>query len=103
MGHGRLKAGDFDDLFVVGMFSLIDHLLGVSLEEALARVPLTEPIQQAILTRGGVYGPFLALAETCEGDGSHAARLSEALFINANQVNAAHLSAMVWSQDMIPA
>lgn len=103
MGEGMLTASDSDELFVVGMLSLIDQLLGVSMEEALARVPLTEPVQQAILTRGGVYGPFLALAETCERDGSHAARLSEALFMKASQVNAAHLSAMVWSQDMNPA
>lgn len=103
MGEGMLTASDSDELFVVGMFSLIDQLLGVSMEEALAKVPLTEPVQQAILTRGGVYGPFLALAETCERDGSHAARLSEALCMNASQVNAAHLSAMVWSQDMNPA
>ncbi len=100
MGQGRLRASDSDELFVVGMFSLMDQLLGVSMKEVLARVPLNEPVQQAILTRGGVYGPFLALAETCERDGSHAARLSEALFMNASQVNAAHLSAMVWSQDI---
>ncbi|VTU33285.1 EAL and HDOD domain-containing protein [Variovorax sp. PBL-E5] len=98
MGQGMLAAGDADNLFVVGMFSLIDQLLGVPMEEVLAKVQLAESVQQAILARGGIYGPFLALAETCERDARDAARLSEALFLSAEQVNAAHLWAMAWTQ-----
>jgi len=98
LGQGMLTAGDADNLFVVGMFSLIDRLLGVPMEEVLAKVQLTESVQQAILERGGIYGPFLALAETSELDGRDAAHLSEALFLSAEQVNAAHLSAMAWTQ-----
>ena len=102
MGQGMLPPGESDNLFVVGMFSLIDRLLGVSIQEVLGKVQLPESVQQAILTREGAYGPFLALAETCELDGGDAARLSEALFMEASQVNAAHMSALVWSQDVAP-
>jgi len=102
MGAGMLPAGESDNLFVVGMFSLIDQLLGVSMKEVLGKVQLSEAVQQAILAREGMYGPFLALAESCEEDGVQAARLSEALFMNAEQVNAAHLSALVWAQDVGP-
>lgn len=100
MGQRMLPASEADNLFVVGMFSLIDQLLGVSMKEVLTRVQLAESVQQAILSREGVYAPFLALAEACEADGDQAARLSEALFVSAGQVNAAHLSAMVWSQEI---
>jgi EAL and modified HD-GYP domain-containing signal transduction protein len=100
MGQRMLPASEADNLFVVGMFSLIDQLLGVSMKEVLARVQLAESVQQAILAREGVYAPFLALAEACETDGAQAARLSEALFVSAGQVNAARLSAMVWSQEV---
>jgi len=100
MGKGMLAPADADNLFVVGMFSLIDQLLGVPMEQVLAKVQLAESVQQAILTRGGVYGPFLALAESCEGDASKAARLSEDLFMSPGQVNAAQLAALVWSQDV---
>lgn len=103
MGLGMLPHSDADNLFVVGMFSLIDQLLGVSMEEVLGKVQLAESVQQAILSRGGVYGPFLALAEACEVDGVAAARLCESLFMNAAQVNAAHLSALAWAQDVSPA
>jgi len=59
-------------------------------------------VQQAILSRGGLYGPFVALAESCELDDGQASRLSEALFLSADQVNAAQLSALVWAQDASP-
>lgn len=102
MGQGMLPAGESDNLFVAGMFSLIDRLLGVSVQEVLGKVQLSEAVQQAILKREGVYGPFLALAEACEEDGARAAGLAESLFLGAEQVNAAHLSALVWAQDIGP-
>ncbi|MGR4869645.1 EAL and HDOD domain-containing protein [Variovorax sp. LARHSF232] len=100
MGQGMLTRSDADNLFVVGMFSLIDQLLGVPMEQVLGKIQLAESVQQAILTRGGVYGPFLALAESCERDGAEAARLSEDLFMGAGQVNSSLLSAMVWAQEV---
>jgi len=100
MGQGMLPASESDNLFVVGMFSLIDQLLGVPMEEVLNKVQLTESVQQAILSRQGVYAPFLSLVEACETDNGQAPRLAEALFVSAGQVNAAHLSAMVWSQEV---
>lgn len=102
MGQGMLPASESDNLFVAGMFSLLDQLLGVSMEGVLRKVQLTEAVQQAILSRGGLYGPFVALAEACELDNGEAARLSEALFVSAAQVNAAQLTALVWSQDAGP-
>jgi EAL and modified HD-GYP domain-containing signal transduction protein len=99
MGQGMLPASESDNLFVVGMFSLIDQLLGVPMKEVLEKVQLTEAVQQAILSRQGVYAPFLSLVEACETDNGDASRLAEALFVSAGQVNAAHLSALVWSQE----
>ncbi|GER12524.1 EAL and HDOD domain-containing protein [Variovorax boronicumulans] len=103
MGQGMLPPGEADNLFVAGMFSLLDQLLGVPMEGVLRKVQLTEAVQQAILSRSGVYGPFVALAESCETDDGRAARLSEALFLSAAQVNAAQLSALVWALDAGPA
>jgi len=100
MGQGMLPASEADNLFVVGMFSLIDQLLGVPMHEVLQKVQLADSVQQAILSRQGVYAPFLALVESCESNDGEAQRLAEALFVSAGQVNAAHLSAMAWSQEI---
>jgi EAL and modified HD-GYP domain-containing signal transduction protein len=100
MGRGIVPAHEADDLFLTGMFSLMDRLLGVSMEEVLDRVQLSEAVQLALLKREGPYGSFIALAETCEADGRHAASLSESILMSAKKVNAAHLTALAWAQDV---
>lgn len=100
LGKSMLTPTDADNLFVVGMFSLIDQLLGVPMQEVLGRVQLASSVEQAILHRGGVYGPFLALAESCESETGDTARMAEDLFMSPAQVNAAVLSALVWSQEV---
>jgi len=100
MGQGMLPPGQGDNLFVVGMFSLIDRLLGVSMGEVLSKVHVSEAVHLAILKREGLYAPFLSLAETCEIDCGEAERLSEALLMSSDQVNDAHLQALAWAQDV---
>jgi EAL and modified HD-GYP domain-containing signal transduction protein len=96
-GHGILPKNEAENLFVVGMFSLLDRLLGIPMEEVLEKVQLSEPISQALLTREGVYGPFLALAEALEPDNGDVEALADALFLNSRQVNEAHLAALAWA------
>lgn len=97
-GQGILPKNEAENLFVVGMFSLLDRLLGMPMEEVLAKIQLAEPVAQALLTRDGMYGPFLALAEACELNNGNIAALADALFISARQVNEAHLAALLWAQ-----
>jgi EAL and modified HD-GYP domain-containing signal transduction protein len=96
-GHGILPKNEAENLFVVGMFSLLDRLLGIPMEEVLEKVQLSESISQALLAREGVYGPFLALAESLEPDNGDVGALADALFLNPRQVNEAHLAALAWA------
>ncbi|HWT70855.1 MAG TPA: HDOD domain-containing protein [Oxalicibacterium sp.] len=96
-GHGILPKNEAENLFVVGMFSLLDRLLGIPMEEVLEKVQLSESISQALLAREGVYGPFLALAESLEPDNGNVEALADALFLNSRQVNEAHLAALAWA------
>lgn len=96
-GHGILPKNEAENLFVVGMFSMLDRLLGIPMEQILEKVQLSESVSQALLTREGVYGPFLALAEACEPDNGDIAALADSLFLNPRQVNEAHLAALVWA------
>ncbi|HEV7855754.1 MAG TPA: HDOD domain-containing protein [Herminiimonas sp.] len=98
--NGILPKNEAENLFVVGMFSLLDRLLGIPMEEVLAKIQLSEPVSQALLSREGVYGPFLALAESLEPDNGDVAALADALFINPRQVNEAHLAALAWAQSI---
>ena len=98
LGHGLLSKSEAENLFIVGMFSLLDQFLGIPVQDVLKRITLPEAIAQALVTRDGVYGPFLALAEACEREYGCASEFADALFMTAAHVNHAHLSALAWAQ-----
>jgi EAL and modified HD-GYP domain-containing signal transduction protein len=100
LGKGFIPKAELENLFVAGMFSLLDRLLGIPMEEVLSNIQLSEPVTQALLTREGMYGPFLALAESCEKNNGKIGELADSLFISAAQVNEAHLAALAWAQNV---
>lgn len=100
LGRGLLPAHEADNLFVVGMFSLIDRLLGVPMGQALDKVQLAGPVMQALLKREGIYGPFLKLAEACERADADPAALADAAFVTPEQVNRAHVAALAWASEL---
>jgi len=96
-----LPPEECDNAFVVGVFSLLDTMLGMSMEAALATVALPEPVTQALLHRTGPLAPFLELTVACEsGDDQVFARTATQLGLNNNQVNLAHMDALVWAETM---
>ncbi len=100
LGQGLLSRAESDDLFVVGMFSLLGQMLGVPITQVLNQIVLPDAIVQALLSREGKYGPFMLLAEACEQEDGCAADFADALFITATRVNDAHLSALAWAQSI---
>ena len=100
LGRQWLPPGQTEYLFVAGMFSLLDRLLGVPMEEVLGTLDLPEEITRALLARDGLYGPYLALAEACELSGDLVASLAATLGIDAATLNQAHLEALVWAQTL---
>lgn len=100
LGASLLPKHEAENLFVAGMFSVLDRLLGQTMEEVLTQIPLSEALCEALLSRSGIYGPFLALAESCEQADGASAALADALFLNADQVNRAHLAALAWAQNL---
>lgn len=97
LGQGLLPKSEAENLFVAGMFSLLDRLLGMPMEQVLESIQLPAPVEEALLSRGGMYGPFLALAEACESEEGPVGQLADSLFISARQVNEAHLAALRWA------
>lgn len=100
LGHGLLPKSEAENLFVAGMFSLLDKLLGRPMDEVLEKIQLSESVSQALLTREGIYGPFLALAEACELNSEEVEPMSTSLCLSADQVNQAHMSALAWAQSL---
>ncbi len=100
LAQQALGKSEAEQVFVAGMFSLLDRLLGISMEEVLANIQLPEDVVAALLTRDGRYGPYLALAEACELDSSLVASMAAALKCTPLQVNQAHLAALAWAQQV---
>ena len=96
-----LPPEECDNAFVIGVFSLLDTMLGVPLEKALESVALPEPVMDALLRGTGVFAPFLELTKACEsGDEVAFAKNADALHLSNRQVNWAHLQALTWAESL---
>ena len=96
-----LPPDECDNAFVVGVFSLLDTMLGMSMASALATLALPASITDALLSRSGPLGPFLDLTIACEtGDDEAFARSAIALELTSNQINMAHLEALSWAETL---
>lgn len=101
LAPGLVDRSEYDNLFITGAFSLLDALLGVEMEQALEAMHLPEPICDALLGNGGLYGPFLDLAIACEGsDGAAIAEQAGMLGLSADQLNRAQLQALSFADTM---
>jgi c-di-GMP-related signal transduction protein len=96
-----LPAEETDNAFVVGIFSLLDTLLGLPMEKALESIALPEAVTQTLLHRKGLFAPFLELTEACETVNEEAfARCANLLQLSNHQVNMAHLQALIWAESI---
>lgn len=98
LGLHTLGKGEGEHLFVAGMFSLLDRLLGLPMKDVLETIPLPPEVVRALMAREGMYGPYLALAEACELSSNLVGSLAESLGLSPLDVNQAHLSALAWAQ-----
>lgn len=96
-----LPADDCDHAFVVGIFSLLDSMLGMPLETALANLTLPDSVTQALLHRSGPLAHYLTLTLACEsGDDEAFAQSAQALQLTEKQINWAHLQALAWAETL---
>jgi EAL and modified HD-GYP domain-containing signal transduction protein len=96
-----LPAEECDNAFVVGVFSLLDTMLGVPMQTALEGVALPASVTQALLERTGPLAGFLELTLACEsGDDAVFARNATGLGLTSQQINWAHLQALAWAETL---
>lgn len=101
LAQHALPPEESDNAFVVGVFSLLDTMLGVPMEAALSTLSLPTSVTDALLHRTGALAPYLELTLACENnDDATFARTSELLNLNGAQVNMAHLEALAWAESL---
>jgi EAL and modified HD-GYP domain-containing signal transduction protein len=101
LGTGSLTPEECDSAFVAGIFSLLDDMLGVHIDDALKLLTLPEPVIEAILHGSGVLGRMLALARAAEASDEVAfASIAIELNYDSRHINMAHLEALVWADSI---
>ncbi|MDR2112818.1 MAG: HDOD domain-containing protein [Candidatus Accumulibacter sp.] len=99
LGQGLVDPNEYDNLFITGAFSMLEVLLGISMDKVLETMSLPESICDALLGRGGVYGPFLDLAIACEGeDGKAIASQAGMLGLSGEAFNQAQMKALSFAE-----
>ena len=68
LAHATGRADPTEQLFVTGTFSLLDLILNVPLEVALALAPLPAQATEALIGESGPWWPYLATALAIERD-----------------------------------
>ncbi|TCJ13434.1 EAL domain-containing protein [Parasulfuritortus cantonensis] len=101
LGAHSMAKSDQDNLFITGVFSLLEAMLDTPMDEILDRLVISEDIAEALLHRGGLYGPILALAEACESqDPGRIEDLAFNLMLTPEQVTKDHLQALAWIEQI---
>jgi c-di-GMP phosphodiesterase len=99
LGEPFFDKRDRDNLFVVGVFSLLDVMLKVPMDQVLEKLQLPEPIVDALTKREGIFGPFLKLTEACEdANNAEILQLAALLQLNPEKVTQCHMEALAWTE-----
>lgn len=102
LGQDHIARPQRDSLFIVGVFSLLDSMLGVPIERALDGVHLTPEAEAALIHRTGLFAPYLSLALACENRlPERIASAAAACAMEADAVNAMHMDALIWATSVL--
>lgn len=90
-----------DEIFVAGLFSLLDVVMRTPMEQVLKQISLPAEITEAILSQRGPYAPYLALAIACEQDDqSSIEALAKQIGRDVADINGVHMDALLWAQQL---
>ncbi len=96
----ELVAGSGDEemrneVFICGVFSLLDRMFGESFAKLLGSIPVPERVYQALVKGSGPFRPYLAMVEAAEGESVFDYReAAEHLLMSVAEINRAQLRAL---------
>lgn len=90
------------ELFLMGLFSVLDVILEIPMEEALKKVQVSGPIKDALLERKGPFAKVLDFVTEYESaEWQEVSRLMVVQDISMQQVYDAYIDSLTWYRDMI--
>lgn len=101
-GQGLLQGVPKDELFIMGLFSMLDLLIGHSLDAILQETHLPAPVHAALLGQGGIYRNALLLAQALEKQQFEATKaLADRLQLDSLQVLCHNMEALGRANEII--
>jgi len=95
LGRSQGDAETRGEMFICGVFSLLDRLLGQPFAELLDSVPVAERVRLALVGDGGPYLPYLDLVRAVENESLFDIReCAERLLLAPAEVNRALLASL---------
>ncbi len=98
------SAGDAEmrgEMFICGVFSLLDRMLKQPFDELLRSVPVPERVRQALGSGDGPFAPYLELVRAIElGSAYDVRELAERLMLTQGEINRALLAAWRAAQQL---
>jgi EAL and modified HD-GYP domain-containing signal transduction protein len=96
----KLPQAKRDELFLVGLLSLFDVLLGVPMANLVGKMHLSDDIREVLLGKEGAYGPYLTMVLLLERDKvDRALAIAETLEVDVNGLPQVGQAAFQWAQE----
>ncbi|RMF11000.1 MAG: HDOD domain-containing protein [Candidatus Neomarinimicrobiota bacterium] len=91
-----------DDLFLMGLFSLIDAIVNQPMETVLEKIPIQDDVKAAIMDRSGTLGTVLNCVTAYErGEWDQVTQYCQELSIDESQLPVHYINALKWADQSI--
>jgi len=88
LARGMSDAELRDEMFICGLFSLLDYMLRQPFDKLLQSIPVPERVRQALVDESGPYQPYLELVRAIEHESVFEYRsAAEQLMLGAEEIN----------------
>lgn len=89
-------------LFLVGLFSLLDAVFRIPIDDLVSRVALSDEAKDALLERTGPYANALTFAESYElGMFESASEVAREMGIDPDMIGQIYAGALTWAEEML--
>jgi c-di-GMP phosphodiesterase len=100
------RSGDTEmrgEIFICGIFSLLDRMLKLPVEELLKSLPVPERVREALVAQTGPFAPYLDLVRAIENEALFDIReCADRVFMGMFEINSAVLRALRAARQLDP-
>jgi EAL and modified HD-GYP domain-containing signal transduction protein len=101
LGRANLNADQRGEMFICGVFSLLDRLMGQPLADLMRSIPVPESVRAALVDQAGPYHAQLDLVRAIEAESVYDIRAAaETTMLGLAEVNRAVLRALAGAKQL---